>query len=165
MRPSSQPTICLGQVPLMRTSTWTLCSRTRAHAGMPAAGKLRPAYFLSVNISPTAHVQCHTSGSCIVGPAPPVWEPSVYCHAACARLQKCSTCVACRGINRDLDKGGQQLSPEVRSHNRHADPSHNDLYGHEELWDNELIQLAPTLQVRSALPAERCLLSLQRAFP
>ena len=77
----------------------------------------------------------------------------------------CSTCVACRGITHDLDKGGQQPSPEAGSHKQRPDASHNDLYGHEELWDNELIQLAPTLQARNALPAECCLLHLAEGFP
>ena len=76
----------------------------------------------------------------------------------------CSTCVACRGINLDLEKGGQQPSPGVGSRDQHPDPSHNDLYGHEELWDNELIQLAPTLQVQNALSAECCLLHLAKCF-
>ena len=76
----------------------------------------------------------------------------------------CSACVACRGIDLDLDKGGQQPSPGVGSRDQHPNPSHNDLYGHEELWDNELILLAPTLQVQNALPAEWCLLQLAEGF-
>ena len=62
----------------------------------------------------------------------------------------CSTCVACRGITRDLDKGGQQPYPGAGSQKQYSEASRNDLYGHEELWDNELIQLAPTLQVWDA---------------
>lgn len=72
------------------------------------------------------------------------------CQAA-----ECSTCVACRGIHHDLDKGGQRLSPEMGSQNQRPGPGHHDLYGHEELWDNELIQLAPTLQARNALRASQ----------